>query len=90
MTAKNIILQYQKVPNLLDPLLKKMMLPYNFDGTVVQPDTPGTVQQKHTSHATTAGIMGGVYKLSDDMLAIQHHRHQEHCSGYNLRVPQAN
>lgn len=31
-TAKNIVLQYQKVPNLLDPLLKKMMLPYNFDG----------------------------------------------------------
>jgi len=31
-TAKNIVLQYQKVPNLFDPLLKKMMLPYNFDG----------------------------------------------------------
>lgn len=31
-TAKNIVLQYQKVPNLLDPLLKKMMLPYNYDG----------------------------------------------------------
>ena len=31
-TAKNIVLQYQKVPNLLDPLLKKMMMPYNFDG----------------------------------------------------------
>lgn len=31
-TAKNIVLQYQKVPNLLDPLFKKMMLPYNFDG----------------------------------------------------------
>ena len=26
------MLQYQKVPNLLDPLLKKMMMPYNFDG----------------------------------------------------------
>ena len=32
ITAKNIVLQYQKVPNLLDPLLKKMMMPYNFDG----------------------------------------------------------
>ena len=32
ITAKNIVLQYQKVPNLFDPLLKKMMLPYNFDG----------------------------------------------------------
>ena len=31
-TARNIVLQYQKVPNLFDPLLKKMMLPYNFDG----------------------------------------------------------
>lgn len=31
-TARNIVLQYQKVPNLLDPLLKKMMMPYNFDG----------------------------------------------------------
>ena len=31
-TARNIVLQYQKVPDLLDPLLKKMMLPYNYDG----------------------------------------------------------
>ena len=31
-TAKNIVDQYQKVPDLLDPLLKKMMLPYNYDG----------------------------------------------------------
>ena len=31
-TARNIVLQYQKVPNVFDPLLKKMMLPYNFDG----------------------------------------------------------
>ncbi len=31
-TAKNIVLQYQKVPDLFDPLFKKMMLPYNFDG----------------------------------------------------------
>ena len=31
-TAKNIVLQYQKVPNLFDPLLKKMMLPYNYNG----------------------------------------------------------
>ena len=30
-TAKNIVEQYQKVPNIFDPLLKKMMLPYNFD-----------------------------------------------------------
>ncbi len=32
MTAKNIVLQYQKVPNLFDPIFKKMMLPYNYDG----------------------------------------------------------
>lgn len=32
ITAKNIVLEYQKVPNIFDPLLKKMMLPYNFDG----------------------------------------------------------
>ena len=31
-TAKNIVIQYQKVPDLLDPLLKKMLLPYNYDG----------------------------------------------------------
>ena len=31
-TARNIVLQYQKVPNIFDPLLKKMMLPYNYDG----------------------------------------------------------
>ena len=29
-TAYNIVLQYQKVPGLFSPLLKKMMLPYNF------------------------------------------------------------
>ena len=32
MTAKNIVEQYQKVPRLVNPLLKKMMLPYNFKG----------------------------------------------------------
>lgn len=31
-TARNIVLQYQKVPNIFDPLLRKMMLPYNYDG----------------------------------------------------------
>lgn len=29
-TAYNIVLQYQKVPGLFCPLLKKMMMPYNF------------------------------------------------------------
>ena len=32
ITAKNIVEQYQKVPNILDPLFRKMMLPYNYDG----------------------------------------------------------
>ena len=32
MTAKNIVDQYQKVPDLFDPLLRRMMLPYNYDG----------------------------------------------------------
>ena len=31
-TARNIVLQYQKVPDVFDPLLRKMMLPYNYDG----------------------------------------------------------
>ncbi len=31
-TARNIVIQYQKVPDLFDPLLRKMMLPYNYDG----------------------------------------------------------
>ena len=31
-TAYNIVEQYQKVPGIATPLLKKMMLPYNFKG----------------------------------------------------------
>ena len=31
-TARNIVMQYQKVPNIFDPILKKMMMPYNYDG----------------------------------------------------------
>lgn len=31
-TAYNIVLQYQKVPGIFSPLLKKMMMPYNFKG----------------------------------------------------------
>ena len=31
-TALNIVDQYQKVPDLFDPLFRKMMLPYNYDG----------------------------------------------------------
>ena len=31
-TARYIVTQYQKVPDIFDPLFKKMMLPYNYDG----------------------------------------------------------
>ena len=31
-TTYNIVEQYQKVPSLINPLLKKMMMPYNFKG----------------------------------------------------------
>lgn len=31
-TVKNIVEQYQKVPTLINPLLSKMMLPYNYRG----------------------------------------------------------
>lgn len=31
-TARNIALQYQKVPGLFTPILRKMMMPYNFKG----------------------------------------------------------
>ena len=34
-TAYNIALQYQKVPGILSPLLRKMMMPYNFKGMAV-------------------------------------------------------
>lgn len=33
-TAYNIALQYQKVPGLFSPILKKMLMPYNFKGMV--------------------------------------------------------
>ncbi len=32
ITARNIVEQYQKVPGLMSPLLKKMLLPYNYKG----------------------------------------------------------
>ncbi len=31
-TVKNIVEQYQKVPTIINPLLRKMMLPYNYKG----------------------------------------------------------
>ena len=37
-TVKNIGMQYLKVPGLIKPLLKKMMMPYNFKGMVEMAD----------------------------------------------------
>ena len=53
-TAKNIVLQYQKVPNLLDPLLKKMMMPYNFDGMLKILD--GYIDKGKMGRATKEGF----------------------------------
>ena len=55
-TTRNIVLQYQKVPNLLDPLLKKMMMPYNFDGMLA-------ILNKYIKEGKTGKAVGeGFYK----------------------------
>ena len=55
-TAKNIVEQYQKVPDLFDPLLKKMMLPYNYDGML-------DILNKYISEGKTGVSVGeGFYK----------------------------
>ena len=57
-TAKNIVLQYQKVPDLFDPLFKKMMLPYNFDGMLA-------VINKYMDEGKTGKAAGeGFYKYN--------------------------
>ena len=57
-TAKNIVLQYQKVPDLFDPLLKKMMLPYNYDGML-------EILDKYIKEGKTGKSVGkGFYKYN--------------------------
>ena len=57
-TARNIVLQYQKVPDLFDPLFKKMMLPYNFDGML-------DVINKYMDEGKTGKAAGeGFYKYN--------------------------
>lgn len=57
-TARNIVLQYQKVPDVFDPLLKKMLLPYNYDGMLA-------ILDKYLSEGKSGVAVGeGFYKYN--------------------------
>ena len=55
-TARYIVKQYQKVPDIFDPLFKKMMLPYNYEGML-------EILDKYMAEGKTGKACGeGFYK----------------------------
>ena len=58
-TVKNIVEQYQKVPGIINPLLKKMMLPYNYKGML-------KIVNKYIEEGKTGKAAGeGFFKYED-------------------------